>query len=94
MTRKVKGVHLSFRYGASVAVNLLALVLAIWLSLYLISHSSRQAISWLTELMLWLLTWVFLHGLLVNNAPPVVTLKLPWLRYFFPFWKRDPGKNK
>jgi hypothetical protein len=89
----VKGVHLSFLYGATFAVNLLALVLAIWLGLYLISRSPRHAISWLTALMLWLLAGVFLNVLLAINPPPVVTLKLTCLRYFFPFWRRDPDKK-
>jgi hypothetical protein len=85
----VEGVHLSFLYVATFVVNLLALVLSIWLGLYLISRNPRHAIAWLTALMLWFMAAVFLNVLLAINPPPVVTLKLTWLRYIFPFWPRE-----
>lgn len=80
---------MSFLYVATFAVNLLALVLSIWLGLYLISRNPRHAIAWLTALMLWFMAAVFLNELLAINPPPAVSLKLNWLRYFFPFWPRE-----
>jgi hypothetical protein len=85
----VEGVHLSFLYWATFTVNLLALVLAIWLGLYLISRNPKITVAWLITIMLWLLAGVFLNVLLAINPPPVVTLRLTWLRMFFPFWPRE-----
>ena len=85
----MEGVHLSFLYIATFAVNLLALVLSIWLGLYLVSRNPRHTVAWLTALMLWFMAGVFLNVLLAINPPPVITLKLTWLRYIFPFWPRE-----
>lgn len=63
----MEGVHLSFLYGATFTVNLLALVLAIWLGLYLISRNARYTVAWLTAIILWLLAGVFLNVLLAIN---------------------------
>ncbi len=79
---------MSFLYAATFIVNLLALVLALWLGLYLISRNARYPVSWLTALMLWCMAGVFLNVLLAINPPPVVVLKANWLHYVFPFWPR------
>ena len=76
-------------YGATFVVNLLGLVLALWLSLFLISRNPRYPVAWLTAVMLWLMAAMFMNVLLAINPPPVVALKLSWARYLFPFWPRE-----
>jgi len=85
----VEGVHLYILYGATVAINLLSLVLAIWLGLYLISRSPRYLVAWLTALMLWFMGAMFLNVLLAINPPPVITLNVTWLQWIFPFWPQE-----
>jgi hypothetical protein len=74
-------VYTSFLYITTFAVNWLALVLVLWLGLYLVSRNARYAVSWLTALMLWCMAGVFLNVLLAINPPSVVTLKVAWLHY-------------
>ena len=80
---------MSFLYGATIAVNLLALVLAIWLGLFLVSRSPKYLVAWLTALTLWFMAAMFLGVLLAINPPPVVTLKFTWVRLFFPYWPME-----
>ena len=77
---------MSFLYGATIVVNLLALVLAIWLGLYLVSRNPRYTIAWLTALTLWFLGAMFLNVLLAINPPPGIPLDEVWLQLLFPFW--------
>ncbi len=80
---------MSFLYGATITVNLLALVLSIWLGLFLVSRSPKYPVAWLTALMLWFMAGMFLNVLLAINPPPITILKFSWLRLFFPFWPRE-----
>ncbi len=80
---------MSFLYIATFTVNLLGLVLALWLGLYLVSRNPKYPVAWLTALMLWCMSAVFLNVLLAINPPPVVALKVTWLRYVFPFWPQE-----
>ena len=77
---------MSFLYGATIAVNLLALVLSIWLGLYLVSRSPKYIIAWLTAGALWFAAAMFLNTLLAINPAPIILLKPTWLRFIFPFW--------
>lgn len=79
------GVHLSFLFTTTIAVNLLALVLTIWLGLYLVSRSPRYTIAWLTALSLWFMSAVFLNTL-IAVYPPVDVLRPGWLKFLLPFW--------
>ncbi len=81
--------NLYLLYAATVAINLLSLVLAIWLGLYLISRSPRYLVAWLTALMLWFMGAMFLNVLLAINPPPAITLNVTWLQWFFPFWPQE-----
>lgn len=81
--------YTSFLYVITFIVNLFGLVLALWLGLYLVSRSPKYPVAWLTALMLWCMSGVFLNVLLAINPPPVVTLKISWLSYVFPFWPRE-----
>ena len=64
----MEGMHLSFLYGATIAVNLLALVLAIWLGLFLVSRSPKYLVAWLTALTLWFMAAMFL-GVIAGDQP-------------------------
>jgi hypothetical protein len=81
----VEGVHLPFLFTTNISVNLLAMVLTIWLGLYLVSRSPRYPIAWLKALSLWFMAGVFFNTLMAVY-PPVELLKPQWLRIFFPFW--------
>src|SRR5512136_1196592 len=80
------GAYWTFLYGATIAINLLALMLAIWLGLFIASRSTRHLVAWLTALTLWLMGAMFLNTLLALNPPPIISLKYTWVQLFFPFW--------
>jgi hypothetical protein len=60
----VEGVHLPFLFTTNIIVNLLAMVLTIWLGLYLVSRSPRYPIAWLKALSLWFMAGVFFNTLM------------------------------
>jgi hypothetical protein len=66
----IYSIYVPALYWVTFAVNLIGLVLALWLDIYLVSRSLRLNIAWLTTLTLWLLSEVFLTVLLVLNPPP------------------------
>ncbi len=74
-------------YTFTVAVNLIALAIAIWLGIYVVSHAPRSAIAWLTGLTLWSIAGFFLNFLLAVNPPPSPAM-VPWwalpLLWFWP----------
>ena len=72
-------------YYLTFAINLLGLVLAIWLGLYLVTRNRKYTIAWLTAFTLWSVSGLFLNILLAINPPPPVYAN-PWLHYLFPFW--------
>lgn len=80
---------MSVLYWTTFAVNLLALVLALWLGLFLVSRNPSHLISCLTAIMLWFMAGLFMNVLLAINPPPVITLKVAWLRWVFPFWPQE-----
>jgi hypothetical protein len=62
------------------------MVVAIWLGIYLVSHSPRSPITWLTALTLFSVSGWFLNVLLAINPPPV-PIRLPvWLTPFLWIW--------
>jgi hypothetical protein len=73
-------------YQFTFTVNFLALTLAIWLGLYLVTRSPRSATSWLTALALWSLSGLFLNILLAINPPPLVTHPSSVLKFIISFW--------
>jgi hypothetical protein len=76
-------------YWVTFAVNLLGLVLALWLGIYLVSRNPRLLIAWLTALTLWSLAGVFLNVLLALNPPPKVLFQPNLIRYLFLFWPAE-----
>jgi hypothetical protein len=75
-----------FLYWFTFAVNLLGLVLALWLGLYLVSRSPKYLIAWLSALTLWSLAGIFLNVLLAINPPPQAYNQPAWMHFMFPFW--------
>jgi hypothetical protein len=78
-----------FLYAATFTVNLLALALAVWLGLYLVSRNPRYLIAWLTALMLWLMAGLFFNVLLAISPASLITIKPILLRFLFPFWPSE-----
>jgi hypothetical protein len=73
-------------YQITFTVNFLALFVALWLGLYLVSRSPRSFIAWLTALTLWSVGGLFINVLLALNPPPVAAEGIWWHKLLFPFW--------
>jgi len=73
-------------YTFTVVVNLIALAVAVWLGIYIVSRSSRSGIAWLAGLALWSIAGFFLNVLLALNPPPSPTLMPFWMRPLLWFW--------
>lgn len=81
---------LTFLYTVTFIVNLLALVLAVWLGLFLVTRNPKYPIAWLTALMLWLMAGLFMNVLLAINPPAITSIKATLLlRLMFPFWPQE-----
>ena len=76
-------------YQVTIASNFLALVLAVWLGIFLVTRSPRSAIAWLTGLGLWSIAGLFLNVLVALNPPPVPDYYPTWIRLPFLFWPED-----
>jgi len=73
-------------YQITFTVNLLALLTALWLGLYIVTRNPRAPTAWLTALTLWSLGGLFVNILLALNPPPVSAFRPSGLRFLFPFW--------
>jgi len=73
-------------YQITFSLNFLALFIALWLGLYLVSRSPRSSTAWLTALTLWSVGGLFINVLLALAPPPVVSADLWWHNLLFPFW--------
>lgn len=73
-------------YQITFSLNFLALFIALWLGLYLVSRSPRSSTAWLTALTLWSVGGLFVNVLLALAPPPVVPAGLWWHSLLFPFW--------
>ena len=73
-------------YQITFTLNLLALLTALWLGLYLVTRNPRAPTAWLTALTLWSLGGLFLNILLALSPPPVPSFRPSGLRFLFPFW--------
>jgi hypothetical protein len=80
---------MGFLYTFTIIINSLALVLALWLGLYLISRSPKYLLAWLTALNLWFMSGLFINVLLALNSPPPMTYHPAWVHIMFLFW--PPG---
>ena len=76
-------------YTFTVIVNLVALAVAIWLGIYIVTRSPRSQIAWLAGLALWSIAGYFLNVLLALNPPPSPALMPLWVRPLMWFWPPD-----
>lgn len=77
-------------HNLTVTVNFVALMMALWLGLYLVTRSPQRPETWLAALALWSMGGFFLNQLLAlypPPAPPEETRK--WLHYLILFWPRN-----
>jgi hypothetical protein len=70
----------------TVVVNLIALAVAIWLGIYIITRSPRSQIAWLAGLALWSIAGFFLNVLLALNPPRSPAMTPLWIRPLLWFW--------
>jgi len=67
-------------------INYIALIIACWFGLYVVTRSPRRLISWLTGLTFWTMAGMFLNILLALAPPPPPHNFPDWLKYFFLIW--------
>ena len=73
-------------YTFTVVVNLIALAVAVWLGIYIVTRSPRSQIAWLAGLALWSIAGFFLNVLLALNPPPSPAEVPLWMRPLLWFW--------
>jgi hypothetical protein len=73
-------------YTFTVVVNLIALAVAVWLGIYIVTRSPRSQIAWLAGLALWSIAGFFLNVLLALNPPPSPAMMPLWVRPLLWFW--------
>jgi hypothetical protein len=73
-------------YTFTVVVNLIALTVAVWLGIYIVTRSPRSQIAWLAGLALWSIAGFFLNVLLALNPPPSPAMTPLWMRPLLWFW--------
>jgi hypothetical protein len=73
-------------YIFTLITNLIALAIAVWLGLYIVTHSPRSAIAWLTGLTLLSVASYFYNFLLALDPPLSSTLLPLWMQPFLLLW--------
>ncbi len=73
--------------------NFVGLILSVWLGIYIVTHSRRSPIAWLSGLTLWVLADVFAHILLGIFSSPAPASQPLWLRLIFPIWPLETYKT-
>ncbi len=72
----------------SIVVELVALLMAIWLGIYLVTRSVRKAEAWLAALTAWSLGGLFINNLFSLVPPSMPSQLHPWLNLGLLFWPR------
>jgi hypothetical protein len=80
-------------YSVALLTNFVGLILSVWLGVYIITHSRRSLITWLSGLTLWVLADVFAHILLGIFSSPAPASQPLWLRLIFPIWPLETYKT-
>jgi len=75
-------------YTFTVVVNFIAMAVAVWLGIYIVTRSSRSGIAWLAGLALWSIAGFFFNVLLALNPPPSPALVPLWMRPLLWFWPK------
>ncbi len=78
------GAHLA--YTLALVINFGGLIFSIWLGVYIVTHSRRSLIAWLSGFTLWALAGLFANILLAMFTSPAPASQPLWLRLIFPFW--------
>lgn len=73
-------------YTFTIVANFIALAVALWLGIYIVTRSPRSAIAWLAGFALWSIGGYFLNVLLALNPPPSPALLPLWMRPLLWFW--------
>jgi len=73
-------------YTFTMTVNYVALIIAWWFGLYIVTRNPRRLITWLTGLTLWAMAGLFLNILLALAPPPPPHTFPSWLQNFFFIW--------
>jgi len=74
----------------TVAVNFIALLVALWLGLHLVTRSARRPEIWLSSLALWSFGGYFLNQILALIQPPAPPEEVRnWLFHLMLFWPRN-----
>lgn len=77
-------------HNLTVTVNFVALMMALWLGLYLVTRSPHRPETWLAALALWSMGGFFLNQLLALYPPPTPPEETrKWLHYLILFWPRN-----
>ena len=75
-----------FLYNFTMTVNYIALIIAWWFGLYVVTRNPRRLVSWLAGLTFWSMAGFFLN-ILLALAPPPPPHNLPeWSRIFALIW--------
>src|SRR6266508_4491257 len=80
-------------YIFTIIVNFIALAVAVWLGIYIVSRSPRNSIAWLAGLALWSIAGFFFNVLLALNPPPSPALLPLWMRHLLWFWPKTAFDN-
>ena len=75
-------------YTFTVVANFIAMAVAVWLGIYIVTRSSRSGIAWLAGLALWSIAGFFFNVLLALNPPPSPALVPLWMRPLLWFWPK------
>ncbi len=77
-------------HNITIVINFLALLVALWLGLFLVTRGSHRPEAWLSALALWSMGGYFLNQLLALNPPPAPPPEIrTWLYHLMLFWPRD-----
>jgi len=75
-------------FSLTLVSNYIALAMAIWLGIYLVTHGSKKRLSLLTAFTLWSIGGVFLNVVLALSNPPMPESLPTFFRLLFPFWEQ------
>ena len=69
-------------------VNFVGLVLSTWLGIYIVAHSRRSWVAWLSGLTLWSLAGLFANLMLYLDSRTALAFQPIW-RFIFPVWPQE-----
>lgn len=76
-------------FPLTILINVVCLIMAVWLGIYVVTRSGRSLVAWLTSLTLWSLAGLFLNMLFAITPPPLPEDFHGWMAILFPFWMKE-----